>query len=414
MKHLNLFLFLSLIAFTSKAQETVLELSLQPEYSQELYLDFESEQVQSFNVEAWDVAFYRMESFAIGERVNDGLGIEVFEMSTNPEDWNAFTPDDITESSTQYYNSDTDWQTGAFDQGGDPDDQFSFGWATYNPSNHHLVGNAVFILRYADGSYKQLFLEEFFGGYTFKYSDWNETTSNWENEHEVTVPNTEGEGQFFNFYSLQNHQIVQNYPTLENWDLVFQKYVTDLDGMWYPVLGALQNPNAMVAKNMDESATEEDLEFSQDINTVGYDWKEFEGDSYEVDPETYYFLKKEDGSIYRFHFLSFEGDVTGNFSLGYEDVTGQLDVMQLDENNSFSIYPNPTTERKINLLYENYGGEEAVVEFYDLTGRKVKSLRLQADGFANYSLDLDNISSGTYLVKIQSGDFQDTTKLILK
>src|SRR5699024_10454805 len=294
-----------------------------------------------------------MDSFDFGERVNDGLEIEVYEMSTDPNDWNAVNPADIDEHTPQYYNADTLWNLGAFDQGGDPDDQFSFGWADYNPSNHHIEGNTIFILAYPDGNYKQLFLKEFFGGYTFKYADWNEDSNNWENEQEVTISNEEGEGQLFNFYSLTNNEVVEGYPTLDNWDLVFQKYVTDLEVMMYPVQGALQNPNVVVAVNTNANAEEADLDFSEDINTVGYDWKEFDGSSYIVDPDTYYFLKREDGTVYRFHFLSFEGAETGNFSLEYEDVTQQMDMENFDKNNAFSIYPNPTTDRNINLLYED-------------------------------------------------------------
>lgn len=412
MKHFNLFLLFGLIAFTTKAQETVLDLSMQPGYSQEIYLDFASGEAQNFDVNAWDIAFYRMDSFDFGERVNDGLGIEVYEMSTDPSDWNAFTPNDINDDTPQYYNSDIFWTLGAFDQGGDPNDQFSFGWADYNPTNHHLEGNTIFILAYPDGSYKQLFLVDFFGAYTFRYADWN--GSAWENEQEVTVSNNEGEGQLFNFYSLSNNALATGYPKADEWDLVFQKYVTDLEVMMYPVQGALQNPNAVVAVNTNENAEEGDLDFSEDINTVGYDWKEFDGSSYVVDPDTYYFLKKEDGTVFRFHFLSFEGSSTGNFSLGYEDVTDQMDVENFDQNNSFSIYPNPARDRNINLLFEDNRGKKALVEVYDLVGRKLKSIQLDANGFSNHSLNLENLSAGTYLVKFQSGNFQTTKKLILQ
>lgn len=413
MKHFNLFLLFGLIAFTVKAQETVLELSMQPGYSQEIYLDFASAEAQNFDVNAWDIAFYRMSSFDFGERVNDGLGIEVYQMSTDPDDWNAFTPSDINDNTPQYYNSDQVWNLGAFDQGGDPDDQFSFGWADYDPSNHHLYGNTTFILAYPDGSFKQLFLIEFFGAYTFKVADWNEAEGAWENEQEVTVPNSEGDGQLFNFFNLNDNALVTGYPNADEWDLVFQKYVTDLEVMMYPVQGALHNPSAVVAVNTNADAQEEDLDFSEDINTVGYDWKQFNGEAYDVDPDTYYFLKKEDGTVFRFHFLSFEGAGTGNFSLGYEDVTEQMDVESFDKNNSFSLYPNPSTDRNINLLYEDNRGENAVVEVYDLTGRMLKTVQLQANGFSNYQLNLENLSAGTYLVKFHSGDFHATKQLIL-
>src|SRR5699024_11702841 len=103
-KHFTFFMLFGFLSFMVKAQETVLELSMQPDYSQEVYLDFNSGQAQNFDVNAWDIAFYRMDSFDFGERVNDGLEIEVYEMSTDHNDWNAVNPDDIDEHTPQYYN----------------------------------------------------------------------------------------------------------------------------------------------------------------------------------------------------------------------------------------------------------------------------------------------------------------------
>lgn len=413
MKQFNLFLALLTLPFLAKAQETVVDLSQGPDYEQEVYFNFETGQAENFDVDAWEIAFYRMDDFDFGERINDGLGIEVFEVSTDPEDWDSVTPNSITNDAPQYYNSDSIWEEGAFDQGGDPDNQFSFGWGEYNPSNHHIEGLSIFILQYPDGNYKKFMIEDFFGGYTFKYATWDESANDWINEETETLSNNEGDGKLFNYYNLTENESVTASVDLDDWDLVFQKYVTDLGSMMYPVQGALQSPNVQVAVNTDMEADTTDLDFFTDINTTGYDWKEFDGDTYVVDSDTYYFLKREDDKIYRFHFLSFEGADTGNFSLAYEDVTDDLSTEKFDENNAFSIYPNPTTNRIVNLLYESNISENATVEIFDMRGKKVKSLSLKPESFAQHKLDLSNLSSGTYLIKFSSGEYQTTKKLIL-
>src|SRR5690606_40554013 len=64
------------------------------------------------------------------------------------------------------------------------------------------------------------------------------------------------------------------------WDMVFRKYVTDVGGgMMYGVTGTLHNPNVTVAKNEEPSGNPDpnNLTYSEEINTIGYDWKTFNG-----------------------------------------------------------------------------------------------------------------------------------------
>lgn len=409
MKQLNLFLLLFMTTILVKAQETVVNLSMQPDYSQEVYFDFSTGQSENYDVDSWDIAFLRTDMFDFGERINDGLGIEVYEVSSNPNDWNNITPADIDNNTPQYYNSDTEWESGAFDQG-----SATYGWGEYNGANHHVDGKVIYILKYPGDSYKKFMIEDFSNGYTFKYASWNESNAKWINENTDTLSNDDNKGKLFNFYSLSNDEAVIASPDLNNWDLVFQKYTTDL-GTMYPVQGALQNPNVEVAISTDPNAEDNELNYHEEINTVGYDWKEFDGTSYTVDSDTYYFLKKEDGSVYRFHFLSYDGASTGDFSLGYEDVTHQMDIETFDTHNYFSIYPNPTTDRTLNILYKtNVATNNGDIAIYDLTGRQVYHENLKSNGFYNQTLDLSALSSGTYILKFNSGEYSTIKKLILK
>ncbi|MFA5621042.1 MAG: T9SS type A sorting domain-containing protein [Weeksellaceae bacterium] len=409
MKKFNLFLGIILGSACVFAQETTVNLSLESGYSKNIYFHFDTGQSESYDVASWDIAFLRTSAYAFAERINDGLGIEVYEASNNPADYATVNPAEI-DNWIQLYNSDTMWEAGAFDFG-----SATYGWGEYNAASHHVTGTIVYVLKYADGSFKKFMIDDFYNGYTFKYADWNASTSNWENDQTATLPNSENDGKLFNFYSLTNNESVVASPNLDSWDLVFQTYVTDLEVMMYPVVGALQNPNVKVAKttNLDVNSLDES-DYQELINTVGYDWKQFSGTGYTVNSDMYYYLKDANEKVFRFHFLSFDGSSTGNFSLGYEDVTGEMSTVNFDEQNSLSLYPNPVKGKILNILYESNGADQVKVEIYNLAGKLVAQQQLQSNGFFNHQMNLNQLPKGVYILKFNSGKYSDTRKIIVE
>lgn len=407
MKKINLLFLLLMGSACVIAQETTVNLSMGAGYSKNVFFDFESSQSESYDVASWDIAFLRTSAFAFAERINDGLGIEVYEASNNPADYATINPADI-DNWIQLYNSDTMWEAGAFDFG-----SAEYGWGEYNAATHHVTGTIVYVLKYAYGSFKKFMIDDFYNGYTFKYADWNASTSSWENDQTATLPNSENDGKLFNFYSLTNNESVVASPNLDSWDLVFQTYVTDL-GIMYPVIGGLHNPSAKVAKstNTDVNSLDES-DYKTEINTVGYDWKSFQDGSYEVDSDMYYFLKKENGKVFRFHFLSYEGSSNGNFSLAYEDVTDQMSTVDFDSQNSLSLYPNPVKGKILNLLYESNGAEKVVVEIYNTAGKLVVKQQLNTNGYFNHQMNLNQLPSGVYFLKFNAGKYSGTQKIVL-
>lgn len=406
MKHFNLLGMTLLAAFQLNAQETTVTLSMEQNYSKDVFFKFENGHTESFDKNSWDIAFLRTGSFEFGERVNDGLSISVFEASNNPADYASIDPANI-DNWPQLYNSDTTWNFGPFDQA-----SADYGWGEYNPATHHVTGKIVFVLQYGNGAIKKFMIEDFFGGYTIKYADWNASTSTWGEDHSAVIPNSQNQGKLFNYFNLNTHQDVIASPDLANWDLVFQSYLTDL-GIMYPVIGALQNPNVTVAKSTDENAGMDDLTFAEEINTVGYDWKSFNGSGYTVNSDMYYFLKYNNGDVYRFHFLTYEGSSTGNFSLAYENVTEQMDVVNFDSNNSLSIYPNPSKGDKVNLLYESSTVGNVQIEVYDMSGKTLIQKQLPSNGYFKHELNLNNLAKGIYILKFTSGKYSTTKKLLV-
>ena len=199
------FLFAMFIGMSFlQAQEITVNTSMGSSYSNQVFYKLDTEAEVSFAANSWDIAMLRTSAYDFALRVNGGVGINVFEASNNLADW--ATIDVSQEASwTQLYNSDTQWNEGAFDRG-----SATYGWGEYNTTTHHVEGTVVFVLKYSDGTYRKFINEDFYGGYTFKYSTWN--GSNWSTDQTVTIPNSNNPSNTYNYYSLENNTEVVAAP----------------------------------------------------------------------------------------------------------------------------------------------------------------------------------------------------------
>lgn len=404
-------------AMCIQAQEVTINTSLGAGYANEIYYKLNTQNETAFVANLWDIAFFRESDFDLGVRVNDGIGIEVYEVANTPAGYDSV---DITNQSawTQIYNDDTNWNAGAFMNtsltGG-----LAFGFGNYNPSNNTVEGQIVFVLKYGDGSYKKFFIESYFGGYTFRFSSWNGSV--WSADVNETIPNSNNPNNRFNYYSLQNESEVIAEPAATEWDFVFRRYNTFLNppGQYYPVTGVLHNPSVQVAENDEPGGmpTNPNLTYSSDINTIGSDWKSFTGTGFAVNSDKAFYLKYTDNTIFRLTFTAFSGNSSGDITFVINNVTDALNIADINENVSFGVYPNPTADKKINLVYDVTAMATSTnkVAIYSTLGQKVYETSLQnKTGFYNKPLDLSSLSDGIYVLKFTAGKFSTTKKIILK
>ncbi|APY07957.1 hypothetical protein BWZ20_06405 [Winogradskyella sp. J14-2] len=94
-------------------------------------------------------------------------------------------------------------------------------------------------------------------------------------------------------------------------------------------------------------------------------------------------------------------EITVDASLGIED--GYLN------NNTVNVYPNPSNN-VININIENSTIDS--VALFDLSGRQIKSFNTQSNN--NVQISLQDVSTGTYLLKIVSGSEQITKQIVRK
>lgn len=94
------------------------------------------------------------------------------------------------------------------------------------------------------------------------------------------------------------------------------------------------------------------------------------------------------------------------FSPGLRVDGTTLSVQDIGLNAEFSVYPNPVNEGFV-YIESNLQGEKTI-ELFDLTGRNVLNQSLD-----NEKLDVSNLNSGIYLMRISVADKSATRKIII-
>jgi hypothetical protein len=89
-----------------------------------------------------------------------------------------------------------------------------------------------------------------------------------------------------------------------------------------------------------------------------------------------------------------------------------IDYIGLDENNlSFNVYPNPTTGAINIVIDQTTANYDVTVE--DMNGRAIANFGSLINGNGVYSLDLSNVVTGVYFIKLRN-ELEERTVRIIK
>jgi len=88
------------------------------------------------------------------------------------------------------------------------------------------------------------------------------------------------------------------------------------------------------------------------------------------------------------------------------DIAAPLSVTDFNAN-TFSLYPNPTNTGSVSIASTN--SEAISVQVFDILGKQVKNQTL-----TNNTLNVANLKSGVYIVKITQNNASTTKKLVIK
>ena len=402
---------ISTVIFAQNSQT----ISLGAGYSNQSFYSLANGEVANVDNTNWDIAF-SVSGMGSAVRINGGYGMELFTYPNGDiNDWSTLDTSGMS-SWTSQINSDESWSLGAFDQNADENEAFDLGWGIYSMITHYITGDSLHVLKWADGSTKKFQLIQLASGtYSFRFADIDGS-----NEVESSVVKSDFSGKNFVYYSITNDEVIDREPLSESWDLVFTKYVTELyPGMNYGVTGVLSNVGYSVAKAegvpvADADYTEET--FEEEINTIGYDWKSFNMETYlyDLQEDLSYFVRKDaTGEIWKINFTGFSGSSSGDIEFNTESISS-LGIDGLTASHTFTLYPNPSKQRVVNLIYEISSDElHGKGTVLDMNGLVVYDFSLEDGGLRNKKLNLEHLASGAYIVCYNYGTQILRQKLIL-
>lgn len=415
-KKITLFLATIFAGNILLAQSTA-SITLNPSYTNQSFYSMQNGEVLNTSNDNWDIAF-STESFSSTIRTNDGKGVELYTYQFGDTSaWTQIPANANNNLPELMFNTDTSWEYGAFDinqTGG-----FDYGWGIYNLQTHHLVGDSLFLIKTINGNWKKLWIKNKISGeYQIMYADLNGS-----NQIDMSIPASNYADKNFIYYSLDNNLVIDREPNKDDWDITFTKYLTlyPFQGGFtpYSVTGTLHNSGVSVAQadNILSPLTYSDYSshtFSNMINTIGFDWKQFGGMGYVIVNNRCYFIRDKSNNIWRLTFVNFEGTATGNIEFNTELIQS-TNVEDLNSVKSFAIYPNPISEGEdLTLLYDlNTHNSNAIIRIHDISGREVYMSKASNHGLMSHTIITKGLKRGIYIVSINVDGIQTTERIVI-
>jgi hypothetical protein len=366
----------------------------------------------------WDLAL-ETNSFGVSVLFNNIGGNHVYEAAgTMPADFSTLDTAGFS-TWTPLYNSDTSWTEGALNHA-----SATYGWGEYNMITHSVEGSVTFVIKYANGTFKKFFIEKIDnttpGNYFYSIISADLDNSNMDTA--VIVKQAYNTKNFI-YYSFVNQQIIDREPASGDWDLLFSKYYGLISGQMYPLTGTLHNNGVKVAQadGIADPANYQDYSahpFQTAINTIGSDWKTFNGTAYVIANDRVYFVQAKDNHIYKMIFTGYTGGAVAKSNFSKEDLGAAVGINALDNSvNTFAVSPNPSNGHAVKLVF---GTEQIqstpVITVTDMQGRTIQQFAAETAvaGILNQViLDTEKISNGIYFVNLQINGNVLTQKLII-
>ncbi len=410
------FTLLSLIIIsTSLFSQTEVQVSTGAGYTNEVYYNFDEGSLKTADRTEWDIAFISSQ-MSVSILANTGSGLNLYTYPNGTiDDW--ATVDTTGIEWNPLYNSIETWETGAFNANTDTSDQFDFGWGQYNMTNHFISGDSLYIIEINDTTYKKLAITEkdaMNNQFSFKYADLdgnNEVSETFDADDYATT---------YIHYSIKNGEFVDHEPE-SRWQLLFTRYF-DYNVPYY-VTGILANSGVSIQEvtGVDQS-TFEDYDttlFNDTISQIGWDWKEFNMNTYQYDiaDDIVFFVQdtldgKDTHPIWKIYFTAFGGSTDGVYTFMQENLNEEQTGINVSSEADFSIYPNPANNQ-LNIIHSFNG--EVEISIYSLEGKLIlRNSTIESNGLNNQILDIEKLSPGIYSLSIRANNETVNRKFVKK
>jgi hypothetical protein len=412
MKHFTNILFASLlVAGTAGAQAVTDTISVGAGYANQVWYSLQNDVQGSSAKNNWDIAF-DVTPFGASVLANTITGTTVWLYAAgDTADWNSVDTSGLS-TWPKYFNSDTSWALGAFNQGATAN-AFDMGWGFYNSTTHYVTGDSIYIVKLSNNSYRKLWIQFLgSGAYTFRYSNLDNSA-----DQTQQIVKADYSGKNFGYYSLQNNAALNREPASADWDLLFSQYTAFIPTA-YTVTGVLSNIGTTVAKasGVDTGSVQwAPYQFVTPMNQIGYDWKALNMSTfqYDITDSLAYFVQVQNGDIWKVIFTGFGGSANGNYIFTKELVS--LTGMPETEAGIFmELYPNPAQDNA-RLTFAPQTNSPVRITVMDMTGKLVYDVQQSSGpGMQQHTLEVSGWNAGMYMVAVQCDGKIQHRKLIVR
>lgn len=274
-------------------------------YANDIYYSLKNGVVLTRPKAEWDLAFTTI-SRSVSILINSGNKDSLFVWQGGDiTDFNSASTIDISRNLATSVNDSSWYNYSAFEQNIDPANVYDAGWGIYNSNTHDVVGDSVYILKLADESYKKIAILLRSGtthDFVFKIADLAADAP----YDSITIASDDYPTKNFVYYSVPSKQIVDREPDKTTWDFVFTRYDSKLPD--YPLVTGILTNESVASTKLAEADSTIDYNlatYSKNIGNIGFDWKHFNGASYDI-VNPFYYVKTTNNDYYRIKFISFD------------------------------------------------------------------------------------------------------------
>ena len=394
----------SLCFINIKAQEFV-GLSMGASYAYDIYYSLTDGITATPERTNWELAF-STNPYDNNIRINSGNVVALYEVSNDINEWENITT--LNSGALRLRNSNVDWSFGAFVV--NTSDGLNYGWGDYNSETNIIEGSRIYIITYGTNTKKMIINSLNSGVYNFIISNLDGSS-----EENISIDTTPYSDKNFIYYSLETNEILDREPNSSSWDLLFTKYEEDLNNevanplsysQPYFVTGVLTNGNsiAQYEGNTSDIIPFTELDTTSNINTIGWDWKEYTGTFSIVSDLSYYIANQSQTSVYKIVFDSFSGQSSGNVSFNILETEQLLDYQNDFSKDELNIYPNPSS----GIFYLDFQpSSDMYVSIKNLAGQTIKTEKLNNSNL----IDLSDQVQGLYIIHITGTNINKVKKV---
>ena len=401
-------------------------------YKKNVYYSLENGTAGIADADNWHIGF-STGTFEEGVLTNSAdKAIKLYEISSNPLDFGtdltaAFNTA-VAANPMPFYNSNTIWNTGAFNQG-----SAMYGWGDYISATHWIEGVVVFGLVTATDTF-QVFIEDKqtyqvpnAPVFNFKIAQLDGSQSI---SRSIALGVTGYKDRAFVYYNIETDSFINREPAKSSWDFVFTNYNDEnvvMGNEYYKVFGILNNSATRAAK-VDTADAEFDniignyasYTYDSTINSIGRKWKASGMSGVQMVDSLCYFVKVRNGDVWQLVFTASNsgahptdpGMVAMKKRKVYKNTTSVADA-----NNAitvFTAFPNPTNN-SLQVVFESaQPNSKNTITLTDMTGRKVYSNSLSAiSGLQTITIPTASLANGNYILSVVSGGHQAIEKIVV-